>query len=140
MKTYSLLLLTEVMITAVAGGDWQTESGALRIEDVSAGASEIVLSDVRRSYAGQLSCAAHNDAGNAFNDFSVVVHCKLCILFFMSSPKTLHPWAQLPLTARGQDGPVSSNFCFFATRELASHVFAPLQLFEATAMKTVVKI
>jgi len=52
------------------------ESGALRVEESSAGVSRLVIDDVRRSFAGQLSCSAHNDAGSANANFTVVVHCK----------------------------------------------------------------
>ena len=38
--------------------------------------SQLVISDVSRSYAGQLSCYAHNDAGSTSDHFAVVVHCK----------------------------------------------------------------
>jgi len=38
--------------------------------------SQLVISDVSRSYAGQLSCYAHNEAGSTSDDFAVVVHCK----------------------------------------------------------------
>jgi len=60
----------------VAGGGGQAKSGALRIEELSTGVSQLVISDVSRSYAGQLSCSAHNDAGSTSDDFAVVVHCK----------------------------------------------------------------
>jgi len=56
--------------------DWQSKSGALQTEELSPGVSQLVISDVNRSYAGQLSCFAHNDAGSTSNDFTVVVHCK----------------------------------------------------------------
>ena len=52
------------------------KSGALRVEEISPGVSQLVITDVSRLQAGQLSCSAHNEAGSASSDFAVVVHCK----------------------------------------------------------------
>ena len=48
----------------------------MRVEEMSPGVSQLIVSDVRRSYAGQLSCSAYNDAGSTDTNFTVVVHCK----------------------------------------------------------------
>jgi len=54
---------------------------------MSAGVSQLVINDVSRSHAGQLTCSAHNDAGSASNDFAVVVHCRQRLTLLTYSPE-----------------------------------------------------